>query len=105
METTGHLWTIGYDTMERADEVEQEIVRLGWDRSDLILEGQSGFCVSDGGLSGAYLASAIGIDNRRGTLPTPSAESRFGCRRTNSTNRSTYAGKRGTRIPLPSRAA
>jgi hypothetical protein len=26
-----HLWVIGYDGMERAEQVRDEIVRLGWD--------------------------------------------------------------------------
>jgi uncharacterized membrane protein len=30
--TTAHLWAIGYDNMERADQVRDEITRLGWDR-------------------------------------------------------------------------
>ena len=32
MTTTAHLWAIGYDDMERADQVRDEITRLGWDR-------------------------------------------------------------------------
>jgi uncharacterized membrane protein len=32
MTTSAHLWAIGYDSMERADQVRDEIVRLGWDR-------------------------------------------------------------------------
>jgi uncharacterized membrane protein len=39
METTAHLWAIGYDDMERADQVCEKIVNLGWDRLDLFLEG------------------------------------------------------------------
>jgi len=31
MATATHLWAIGYDTMERADQVREEITRLGWD--------------------------------------------------------------------------
>src|SRR5262245_65957870 len=26
-----HLWAIGYDDMERAEQVREEIIRLGWD--------------------------------------------------------------------------
>jgi uncharacterized membrane protein len=33
-----HLWAIGYDDMERADEVRHEITGLGWDRPYLLLE-------------------------------------------------------------------
>ena len=32
-----HLWAIGYDDVGRADEVRQEIKRLGWDEHYLIL--------------------------------------------------------------------
>jgi uncharacterized membrane protein len=32
-----HLWAVGYDTMERANEVRDEIVRLGWVDNRLIL--------------------------------------------------------------------
>ncbi len=31
MTTTSHLWAIGYDEMERAEQVRDEIARLGWD--------------------------------------------------------------------------
>ena len=30
MTATAHLWAIGYDKMERADQVRDEITRLGW---------------------------------------------------------------------------
>ena len=32
-----HLWAIGYDDMERAGQVKDEIIRLGWGESYLIL--------------------------------------------------------------------
>jgi len=32
MTTTAHLWAIGYDDMERADQVRDEITELGWGR-------------------------------------------------------------------------
>jgi len=32
-----HLWAIGYDDMERAGQVKDEIIRLGWDETYLIL--------------------------------------------------------------------
>jgi uncharacterized membrane protein len=32
MSTAGHLWAIGYDDMERADKVREEISKLAWDR-------------------------------------------------------------------------
>jgi uncharacterized membrane protein len=32
-----HLWAIGYDHMGRADEVRDEIIRLGWDKHYLLL--------------------------------------------------------------------
>jgi len=32
MTKTAHLWAIGYDDMERANQVREEITRLGWDR-------------------------------------------------------------------------
>ena len=31
MTATADLWAIGYDDMQRADEIREEIVRLGWD--------------------------------------------------------------------------
>jgi uncharacterized membrane protein len=34
---SGHLWAIGYDDMERADQVRDEITRLGWDEPYLLL--------------------------------------------------------------------
>jgi uncharacterized membrane protein len=34
---TAHLWAIGYDDMERADQVKHEITKLGWDEPYLIL--------------------------------------------------------------------
>ena len=34
---TGHLWAIGYDDMERAAQVKDEIVKIGWDEPYLIL--------------------------------------------------------------------
>jgi uncharacterized membrane protein len=36
--TTGNLWAIGYDDMERANEVRDEIISLGWDKHYLILD-------------------------------------------------------------------
>src|SRR5262245_41126384 len=30
MTTAAHLWAIGYDDMERAEHVREEITRLGW---------------------------------------------------------------------------
>jgi uncharacterized membrane protein len=38
MKSTEHLWAVGYDDMERADHVREEIVRLGWVANRLILE-------------------------------------------------------------------
>jgi uncharacterized membrane protein len=37
MTTAAHLWAIGYDNMERADQVRDEITRLGWDKHYLLL--------------------------------------------------------------------
>jgi uncharacterized membrane protein len=34
---TGHLWAIGYPDMQRAIQVKEEIVKLGWDQPYLIL--------------------------------------------------------------------
>jgi hypothetical protein len=31
MTATAHLWAVAYDDMERADQVRDEIARLGWD--------------------------------------------------------------------------
>ena len=36
--TSGHLWAIGYDDMERAYHVRDEIIRLGWVVNSLLLE-------------------------------------------------------------------
>ena len=33
-----HLWAVGYDDMDRAHQVRDEIVRLGWDKNRLLLE-------------------------------------------------------------------
>jgi len=33
-----HLWAVAYDDMERANQVRDEIVRLGWEENRLILE-------------------------------------------------------------------
>ena len=33
----GHLWAIAYDDMGRADQVRDEIIRLGWDKHHLLL--------------------------------------------------------------------
>ena len=38
MNTSGHLWAIGYGDTRRAAEVRDEIVKLGWVKHDLILE-------------------------------------------------------------------
>src|SRR5215471_6763985 len=37
MKDTEHLWAVGYDDMERANQVRDEIVRLGWVENRLIL--------------------------------------------------------------------
>ncbi|HKA32786.1 MAG TPA: DUF1269 domain-containing protein [Candidatus Binatia bacterium] len=37
MAKSGHLWAVGYDDEERAHRVRDEIVRLGWNRDDLVL--------------------------------------------------------------------
>jgi uncharacterized membrane protein len=37
MAKSGHLWAIGYDNMERADQVRNEIVSLGWHKHYLLL--------------------------------------------------------------------
>src|SRR5262245_42588210 len=34
---SGHLWAVGYDDMERAHQVRDEITRLGWDEHYLQL--------------------------------------------------------------------
>jgi uncharacterized membrane protein len=38
MTKSGNLWAIGYDDMERANQVREEIVRLGWDKHYLMLD-------------------------------------------------------------------
>src|SRR5499426_393737 len=37
MTQSEHLWAIGYDDMERAEHVRDEIIRLGWDTHYLTL--------------------------------------------------------------------
>src|SRR3989442_13436823 len=37
MTQSEHLWAIGYDDMERAEQVRDEIIRLGWDTPYLTL--------------------------------------------------------------------
>ena len=38
MTKSGNLWAVGYDDMERANQVRDEIVSLGWDKHYLILD-------------------------------------------------------------------
>jgi uncharacterized membrane protein len=38
MEKSGNLWAIGYDDMERANQVRDEIISLGWDKHYLLLD-------------------------------------------------------------------
>src|SRR5262245_27441331 len=38
MTTSGHLWAIGYDDMERASQVRDKITSLGWDKHYLVLQ-------------------------------------------------------------------
>jgi uncharacterized membrane protein len=38
MAKIGHLWAVGFDDMERAEQVKQRITRLGWDKNYLILQ-------------------------------------------------------------------
>ena len=38
MTKSGNLWAIGYDDMERANQVRDEIVSLGWDKHYLLLD-------------------------------------------------------------------
>ena len=37
MATSGHLWALGYDDKERADQVREHIISLGWDKHYLLL--------------------------------------------------------------------
>jgi uncharacterized membrane protein len=37
MTKSGNLWAVGYDDMERADQVRDEIIKLGWDKHYLLL--------------------------------------------------------------------
>ena len=37
MKTSEHLWAVAYDDMERANQLRDEIVRLGWHENRLIL--------------------------------------------------------------------
>ena len=38
MTRTKHLWAVGYDDTERASQVREEIVRLGWAQNRLLLD-------------------------------------------------------------------
>src|SRR5262245_6279824 len=38
MTKTGHLWAVGYDDVERANHVRDEIAKLGWGANHLILD-------------------------------------------------------------------
>ena len=38
MSTSSHLWAIGYDDVARADQMREEIIKLGWDTPYLLLE-------------------------------------------------------------------
>ena len=38
MKSSEHLWAVGFDDMERANQVRDEIVRLGWVDNKLILQ-------------------------------------------------------------------
>ena len=38
MTKSGNLWAIGYNDMERANQIRDEIVRLGWDKHYLLLQ-------------------------------------------------------------------
>jgi len=38
MTKSGNLWAVGYDDVQRANQVREEIISLGWDRHRLILE-------------------------------------------------------------------
>ena len=37
MKSSEHLWAVGYDDMERANRVRDEIIQLGWVKNSLIL--------------------------------------------------------------------
>ena len=47
MTTAAHLWAIGYDNMERADQVREEIARLGWESGPAATPSQVLDFVSD----------------------------------------------------------
>ena len=38
MTKSGNLWAVGYDNIERANQVREEIISLGWDKHYLILQ-------------------------------------------------------------------
>jgi uncharacterized membrane protein len=38
MKSTGRLWAVGYDDLERAERARDEIVRLGWHKRYLLLD-------------------------------------------------------------------
>ena len=38
MAKSGHLWAVGYDNIERANQVREEIISLAWDKHYLILQ-------------------------------------------------------------------
>ena len=38
MTKSGNLWAVGYDDMDRANQVRDEIISLGWDKHYLMLD-------------------------------------------------------------------
>jgi uncharacterized membrane protein len=38
MASTGHLWAVGYDDVDQADQVRSKIIDMGWDKHFLILD-------------------------------------------------------------------
>jgi uncharacterized membrane protein len=38
MMKSGNLWAVGYENIDRANQIREEIVRLGWDKHYLILD-------------------------------------------------------------------
>src|SRR6266446_10761982 len=67
MKNGEHLWAVAYDDMERANQVRDEIVRLGWDEQYLIL--------NDVAVVVRHLDGSFTLDRER----FPSAANVLGC--------------------------
>ena len=67
MARTGHLWAVGYDDMERADQVRDEVINLGWNKQYLEL--------NDVAVVVRHLDGSFTLDQK----PFPVASNVLGC--------------------------